>query len=77
MADVMYQRKRFGEIAVQPQRGSDGPRQLRHLNGVSQAAPVVIRVAMGKDLRFSGEAAKRTRMNDAGTITLEGRAVGV
>src|SRR6185437_5137564 len=75
MADVVYQRERFGEIAVQPERGGDGPRKLRHFNGVSEAAPVVIRVAMGKDLRLPGEASKGPRMNDAGAVALEGRAV--
>src|ERR1700733_3026463 len=77
MPGVVHQRERFGEVSVESERGSDGARKLRHFNGVGEAAPVVVGVAVGKHLRLAGEAAKRTRMNDAGAVALKRRAVGV
>ena len=77
MADIMHQRKRLGQIAIQTQRGGDRAGKLGHFDGVGKAAPVVIRVAMREDLRLSGKAAKGPRMNDAGAVALEGGAIGV
>ena len=72
MSDVVHQRERFGEVSVESESGSDGARKLRHFNGVGEATPVVVGVAVGKHLCLAGEAAKRTRMNDAGAVALKG-----
>ena len=72
MSDVVHQRERFGEVSVESERGSDGARKLRHFNGVGEAAPVVVGVAVGKHLCLTGKAAKRPRMNDAGAVALKG-----
>ena len=72
MADVVHQCQRFGEVFVESKRSCDGARDLRHFHRVRQAAAEVIGVAMGKDLRLAGEAAKGARMNDASAIALKG-----
>ena len=77
MADVMYQRERFGEVAVQAKGGGDGARKLGDFDGVGEAATVMVGVALGEDLGFAGEAAEGSRMNDARAVALKGRAISV
>jgi len=75
MADVMHQREGFGEVDVQAERAGDLAADLRNLNGVSETTAEVVGGAAGEDLRFAGEAAKGTRLDDPVTVAFEGRAV--
>src|SRR5579884_2989698 len=77
MADVVHQRQRFGQVFIQAERGGNGTGDLRHFHGVGQAATKVVRVTMGKNLRFAGQTAKGAGMDDASPVTLEGRAIGM
>jgi hypothetical protein len=44
---------------------------------VGEPAAKVVRIAVGKDLRFSRQAAKGPGMNYSGAITLERRSIGM
>ena len=71
MADVMHQCEAFDEAFVQAERGGDGARNLRHLDGVGEPGAEVIGEALGEDLRLVLQAAKGASMNDAVAVTLE------
>ena len=71
MADVMDQRQRFHQLFIQIQRRSSRTGDLGDFNGVGQAAAEVIGVAMGENLRFSGQPPKRSRMDDPVAVALK------
>ncbi len=81
MPEVVRQRKRLGQLRIQPQRRSHGARDLRHLERVREAAAEVVGEPFGgqagKDLGLAGETAKGARMQDAGGIARKRSAVGV
>ena len=77
MPNVVHQRQRFDKIDVEIERGRDGARDLRHLDGVRQASAKVVGVASGKDLRLVLEPPKGTGVDDAVAIALKGVAVGM
>ncbi len=53
MADVVHQCERFRQVSIQPERSGNRPGKLRHLDGVRKTAAVVIRVAVGENLRLA------------------------
>ena len=77
VADVVHQSERFRQVSIQPERSGNRTGKLRHLDGVRKTAAVVIRVAVGKNLRLAGEPPERARVNDAGAVSLKGRTIGV
>ena len=52
MPQIMSQRHRFRQILIQAQRLGDGSGDLRHLQRMGQARPVVISLGSQKDLGF-------------------------
>jgi hypothetical protein len=72
--DIMRQRKRLCEVTIESQRCRHLPRNLRDLDCVRQPAAKVIRRTACKYLCFSGQPAKRSRLNDAIPVTLKRRA---
>jgi hypothetical protein len=77
MADVMHQRQRLGELGVQAKGGGNGASDLPHLQRVGKPIAKVIGEALGENLRFSFEASKCSRMNDAVAIARVFAAVSV
>ena len=77
MSDVMNQRQRLDQIAVQPELGRNGTRNLRHFDGVRQAIAKMIGLATGENLGLGFQAPEGTGMNDAVAIALKIVAVGV
>ncbi len=73
--NVMHQRQRFGHVFVQLERIGDGARDLRHFHGVGEPAAKVIGVAVGKDLRFSRQAAEGAGMDHPRAVTLKGSSI--
>ncbi len=71
MADVMHQGEGFDEALVQMERGGDGARDLRDLDGVGEPGAEVIGEALGEDLRLVLQAAEGAGMNDAVAVALE------
>jgi hypothetical protein len=77
MAYIVRQGQSFSQVLIQAQRPRNGARDLRHFHGVGQAAAKVVRTALGKDLGFAGQSPKRSGMDDAAAIALEGGSPGV
>ena len=77
VAEVMPQDDRLGQVLVQPDRPRDRPRDLRHLQGVGQARPVVIAFGRDEHLRLVHQAAEGLRVDDAVPVALELRPKGV
>ena len=71
MADVMHQGEGFDQAFIQLERGGDGARNLRHLNGVGEPGAEMIGEALGEYLRLVLQAAESASMNDAVAIALE------
>ena len=69
----MRQRQGFGQILIQPQQPRDGPRNLRHFNGMGQARAEMIAFVIDKHLRLVLQPAKGGRVNDAVPVPLKGR----
>jgi hypothetical protein len=76
MADIVYKRQRLCQVFIETERTGDAARDLHHLNGVRKTASEVVGSAAGKDLGFSGKAAKGSRLNDALAVTLKWSARG-
>src|SRR5258708_23825604 len=77
MPDVMHQGQGFDEINVQSQLRSDGARDLRDFQSMSQPVAEMIGVAAGKNLRLGFQPAKRPRMNHSVAVALKVVAVGM
>jgi hypothetical protein len=71
VADVVYERKRLGEVLIESERLSYAARDLHHLDGVGQAAAEVVGGAAGENLSLAGETAEGARLHDAFAIALE------
>ena len=77
MANVMCQRKRFGEVLVQIQRPGHRARDLRDFNGVRQPVAEVIGYSGRENLCLVLQPAKRPRVDYAIAVTLEFAAIGM
>ena len=81
MADVVDQGESLGQFGIESEIGGEGSSDLGHFKCVGEAAAEMIGDCIGgqagEDLGLAGEAAKRTRMQNARSIAREGRAVGV
>src|SRR5882724_1756706 len=77
MADIVDESKRFGELGVQAQRGSDGARDLRDFQRMRQPVAEVVGIARGENLRLGFEAPEGSRVNDAVAISRISAAVGM
>src|ERR1700730_16891441 len=77
MPEIVHQGQRLGEIDVQSQRASNGTRDLRHLDRMSQTVAKVIGIAAREDLSLVFETPKSSRMDDAVAVALEVVAVGM
>jgi len=69
MAEIMCQRKCFGQIFAEPEDPGDCAGNLRHFDRVRQPVAKVVAYPGCKNLRFVFEAPKGTRMYDAVAIT--------
>src|SRR5215813_13950907 len=65
VSDVVNQRQRLDQLAVQPERAGNGPRDLPHLQRMGQPVPKMIRKARREHLGLRFQAAKRPGVNDA------------
>ena len=66
MAEIVGQAQRFGQIFVQAERPRDRPPDLRDLQAVGQADPVMVAVGRDEDLRLMPKAPESDRMDHAG-----------
>ena len=73
VAQIVAEGDRLGQLLVQPQHLGDGAGDLRHLEGVRQARPVVIAGRREEHLRLVLQAAERLGVDDAVAIALERR----
>ena len=73
VAEVVPEGDRLGQLLVQPQHLRDAARDLRHLERVGQARPVVIAGRREEDLRLVLQAPERLAVNDAVAVALERR----
>ena len=71
MADVMHQGEGFDEAFIETERGGDGARNLRDLDGMGEPGAEVIGEALGEDLRLVLQAAEGAGMNNAVAVALE------
>src|SRR6185503_10812149 len=74
VTEIVTQRDRFGELFVELQHLGDGARDLRDLEAVRQARPVVIAGRGEEDLRLVLQSPKRLAVNDPIPIVLKRRA---
>ena len=74
---VVPERDRLDQILVQPQRASDRAGDLRHLQSMGQARPVVVAERVDKHLRLVLQAAEGFRVQDAVAVALKGGSHGV
>ncbi len=77
VAQVVAQGNGLCQVLVQAQGPGDGPGDLRDLEGVGQARPVVVAEGRQEDLGFMLEPPEGLGMNDAVPVPLEGRPDGV
>jgi hypothetical protein len=77
MANVVYERQRLSEVHIQLQLLGNGPRNLRHFDGMREPVAEVIADALGENLGFVFEAAEGARVNDTVAIALKVVAIGV
>jgi hypothetical protein len=75
MAKVVYEREGLGQVCIQSKLCGNGARNLRDLDGMSEAVAEMVRVAAREDLRLCLQAAKGPRVDDAITVALEVVAV--
>ena len=74
VAQIVAQRDGLGELLVQLQHLGDGSRDLRHLQRVGEAGPVVIARGREEHLRLVLQAPERLAVHDAIAIALKRRA---
>ncbi len=67
----MYKSECLDQINIQSKLRSDGARDLRDFDRMSQAISEMIRVAAGKNLGLSFQASERTRVNNTVAVTLK------
>ncbi len=77
MADVMHQGEGFDEAFIQAERGGDGARNLRDLDGVGEPGAEMIREALGEDLGLILQTAEGAGMNHAVAVALEVVTIGM
>ena len=77
MSYVMTKSKRLDEVLIQAQGGGDRAGNLRHLDRVGQPVTEMIGKWSSKNLRFVFESAERSRVNDAVSIPLVERPIGM
>ena len=77
MSQIVGQGHGFGQIFLQAQLPGHGTGDLRHFQGMGQAAAVVITFVMHENLGFVLQTAERRTMDDAIAIPLECRPRGV
>src|SRR5690606_10055326 len=73
VAEIVTERDCLGELLVEPQHLGDAARNLRHLEGVREARPVVVARRREEDLRLVLQAPERLRVNDPVAVALEDR----
>ncbi len=71
VAEVVAETDRLGEILVQAQRTGSGARDLRDLERMGQARPVVVAGRRDEHLRLVLEPPERLRMDDPVTVALK------
>src|SRR5262245_58996441 len=71
--EVVTERNRLGQLLVQPQHLGDGARDLRDLERVREARPVVIASRREEHLRLVLESPERLAVDDAIAIALKCR----
>src|SRR5215472_9003308 len=69
MADVVNERKRFGQVRIHIERARHGPGNLSDLKRVRKPVPKMIGEAGGENLRFRFEAPEGARVNHTVAIT--------
>ena len=72
VAEVVPERDGFGQVLVEAQGPGDCPGDLRDLESVGQACPVVIAEGREKDLGFMLQTAEGFRMDDPIAVALKG-----
>jgi hypothetical protein len=77
MTDVVDQRESFSEIFVEVEGFGDFASDLRDFHGVREARAEMVGRTRSEDLRFTGQTAESSSLNDALAVALEGRAVWV
>ena len=77
VAEVVAERAGLGEVLVQGERPGHRPRDLRDLERVREARPVVVALERNEDLRLVLEPAERARVDDAVAVPLVLRPVVV
>jgi hypothetical protein len=77
MTDVVDQRESFSEIFVEVEGFGDFASDLGDFHRVREARAEMVGRTRSEDLRFTGEAAESSSLNDALAVALEGRAVWV
>jgi hypothetical protein len=77
MADVVREGERLDQILVEGQSPGQGARDAGDLEGVCEAAAVVVAVVAGEDLRLVSEPAEGRRVDHAVAVPLVGAAEGV
>src|SRR5205085_10854752 len=70
VAEVVTQRNGLGQLFVQPQHLRNRARDLRDLQRVRQARPIVVAGGRKEDLRLVFQPAERLAVNDAIAIVL-------
>ena len=73
MADIMAERDGLREVFIEPQRARNRARNLRDLEAVRHARPIVV-ARDDVDLRLVLETTERLRVKDAVAIALKLRA---
>ena len=73
VAEIVAKRDRLGELLVKLQHLGDGPRNLRHLERVSEPRSIVVARRREKYLGLVLEPAERLRVHDAIAIALKRR----
>jgi hypothetical protein len=77
MAEVVTECEGLGEIFVEAERPSCRPRDLGHLNRMSETVAKVVRERGSEDLRFLLQPSERSGMDDAISVALKRITVGV
>jgi len=77
VAEVVRERDRLREVLVEPQRARNGAGDLTPLECVGEAVPVVIALVVDEDLGLVLQPPEGARVDDAVTVALEGRAIGM
>ncbi len=81
VAYVVGQGQGFSEFGIEAESAGEGAGDLGDLQGVGEAAAEMVRRGIagqaGEDLGLAGQAAEGARVEDAGGVAGEGRAIGM